>query len=151
MRNWPVNVENSQGAIITLQAYYIQGAFLTGPPLSCLRINSLFKLWDFTVRYVVCIFWKCSNAVINSFFRSHNVHWSLFQLEHSAFHMFGPSKGPKWSTSDMFTNKAICDHLLNGTMLEQGWNGTEVIQADQFGPFARPIIWPPKGAKRGPK
>ena len=46
--------------------------------------------------------------------------------------------------------RVICDPLVNGTMLEQGWNGTEDLQADQFGQFAVPKIsqmWPQGGQK----
>ena len=76
--------------------------------------------------------------------------WGQFQHEHRAYHIFGPSKGPKRAKTGIFTIKGKCDHLFNRTMLEPGWNGIEDIQADQFGPFARPRIsqlWPQGGQK----
>ena len=38
----------------------------------------------------------------------------------------------KEAKNGIFTIKDICDYLFNGTMLKQGWNGTDGIQADQF-------------------
>ena len=49
--------------------------------------------------------------------------------------------------------KAIYEPIFNGTMLEQGWNGKNAIQAEQFDQFPR-LKFPKcgfKGAKKLPK
>ena len=48
-----------------------------------------------TVRYVVCVFQKCSSAVMKGIFWSHYVHWPPFQLVDRAFCNKRAQKGPK--------------------------------------------------------
>ena len=62
----------------------------------------------------------------------------MFQLENQDFIIFGiskegPKKAQKRAKMGIYTTNAICDPISNETMLERGWNGTEYIQANQFG------------------
>ena len=49
----------------------------------------------------------------------------------------GPKKAHIRETIGIFMIKAIYEPIFNGTMLEQGWNGKNAIQAEQFDQFAR--------------